>query len=95
MTLEALRDVGVVVEEVGESCWQVEPGPIGGLDVQVEPDLSNAGPFLAAAAVTGGRVRVPGGRSTRPRPATRCATCSTRWAPTSPGPGRPDRGRHR
>jgi 3-phosphoshikimate 1-carboxyvinyltransferase len=60
MTLEALRDVGVVVEEVGESCWQVEPGPIGGLDVQVEPDLSNAGPFLAAAAVTGGRVRVPG-----------------------------------
>jgi 3-phosphoshikimate 1-carboxyvinyltransferase len=60
MTVEALRDVGVVVEEVGESCWQVEPGPIGGLDVQVEPDLSNAGPFLAAAAVTGGRVRVPG-----------------------------------
>jgi 3-phosphoshikimate 1-carboxyvinyltransferase len=60
MTVEALRDVGVVVEEVGEFSWQVEPGRIGGLDVQVEPDLSNAGPFLAAAAVTGGRVRVPG-----------------------------------
>ena len=30
------------------------------LDVQVEPDLSNAAPFLAAALVTGGRVHVPG-----------------------------------
>jgi len=27
--------------------------------VQVEPDLSNAAPFLAAAALTGGRVTVP------------------------------------
>ena len=40
--------------------WRVEPGPVGALDVQVEPDLSNAAPFLAAAAVTGGRVTVPG-----------------------------------
>lgn len=60
MTVEALRDVGVVVDEVGDSGWRVEPGPVGGLDVQVEPDLSNAAPFLAAAAVTGGWVRVPG-----------------------------------
>lgn len=60
MTVEALRDVGVVVDELGESGWRVEPGPVGGLDVQVEPDLSNAAPFLAAAAVTDGWVRVPG-----------------------------------
>jgi 3-phosphoshikimate 1-carboxyvinyltransferase len=60
MTVEALRDVGVVVDELGESGWRVEPGPVGGLDVQVEPDLSNAAPFLAAAAVTEGWVRVPG-----------------------------------
>ena len=33
---------------------------MGALDVQVEPDLSNAAPFVAAAAVTGGRVSVPG-----------------------------------
>jgi 3-phosphoshikimate 1-carboxyvinyltransferase len=59
MTVEALRDVGVVIDEEGESNWRVEPGPIGGLDVQVEPDLSNAAPFLAAAAVIGGWVRVP------------------------------------
>jgi len=60
MTIEALRDVGVVVDELGGDEWRVEPGRIGGLDVQVEPDLSNAAAFLAAAVVTGGQVRVPG-----------------------------------
>ncbi len=60
MTVEALRDVGVVVDDADASVWRVEPGPIGALDVQVEPDLSNAAPFLAAAAVTAGRVFVPG-----------------------------------
>ncbi|MFN0283109.1 MAG: 3-phosphoshikimate 1-carboxyvinyltransferase [Kineosporiaceae bacterium] len=60
MTVEALRDVGVVVDDADPSIWRVEPGPVGALDVQVEPDLSNAAPFLAAAAVTGGRVSVPG-----------------------------------
>ncbi|MFC5999590.1 3-phosphoshikimate 1-carboxyvinyltransferase [Quadrisphaera sp. GCM10027208] len=60
MTVEALRDVGVVVDDLEPDTWRVEPGEIGGLDVQVEPDLSNATPFLAAAAVTGGRVTVPG-----------------------------------
>lgn len=39
--------------------WVVEPGPVHLEDVTVEPDLSNAGPFLAAAMVTGGRIRIP------------------------------------
>lgn len=60
MTVEALRDVGVVVDEADPATWRVEPGPVGALDVQVEPDLSNAAPFLAAAVVTAGRVFVPG-----------------------------------
>jgi 3-phosphoshikimate 1-carboxyvinyltransferase len=60
MTVEALRDVGVVIDTEDVATWRVEPGPMGALDVQVEPDLSNAAPFLAAAAVTGGRVTVPG-----------------------------------
>lgn len=61
MTVEALRDVGVVVDDEEDGAtWRVDPGPVGALDVQVEPDLSNAAPFLAAAVVTGGRVRVPG-----------------------------------
>ena len=40
--------------------WTVAPGPIAALDEAIEPDLSNAGPFVAAAAVTGGQVRVHG-----------------------------------
>ena len=40
--------------------WRVEPGPIARQGLTVEPDLSNAAPFLAAALVTGGTVTVPG-----------------------------------
>ena len=60
MTVENLRDCGVVVDDSTHDAWRVEPGPIGGMDVEVEPDLSNAGPFLAAALATAGRVRVLG-----------------------------------
>ncbi|MFC5380582.1 3-phosphoshikimate 1-carboxyvinyltransferase [Aquipuribacter nitratireducens] len=60
MTVENLRDVGVTVDDTEDLVWRVAPGPVGGLDVDVEPDLSNAGPFLAAALVTGGTVHVPG-----------------------------------
>ena len=40
--------------------WQVRPGRLDLGSVTVEPDLSNAGPFLAAALVTGGTLTVPG-----------------------------------
>lgn len=60
MTLETLRDCGVAVDDSTPGQWSVAPGPIGPLDVHVEPDLSNAAPFLAAAIVTQGRVQVPG-----------------------------------
>ncbi|MFC7489565.1 MULTISPECIES: 3-phosphoshikimate 1-carboxyvinyltransferase [unclassified Knoellia] len=60
MTVEALRDAGADVDDTEPNLWRVEPGPLNPLDVQIEPDLSNAAPFLAAALVTRGRVRVPG-----------------------------------
>ena len=60
MTVEVLREVGVVVDDSRPAIWRVEPGPITARDVQVEPDLSNAAPFLAAALVAGGTVRVTG-----------------------------------
>ena len=60
MTVETLRDAGVVVDDADPHTWRVEPSEVNALDVQVEPDLSNAAPFLAAALVTGGRVHVPG-----------------------------------
>ncbi|MEI2779163.1 MAG: 3-phosphoshikimate 1-carboxyvinyltransferase [Tetrasphaera sp.] len=60
MTVETIRDAGGIVDDGEPNTWSVEPGPLSGLDVVIEPDLSNAAPFLAAAVVTGGRVRVPG-----------------------------------
>ncbi|EWT00494.1 3-phosphoshikimate 1-carboxyvinyltransferase [Intrasporangium oryzae NRRL B-24470] len=60
MTVETLRDAGAVVDDSEPDSWRVEPSEINALDVSVEPDLSNAGPFLAAALVAGGTVRVPG-----------------------------------
>lgn len=59
MTLEMLRESGVAVDKPTPASWRVAPGPIAAVDRVVEPDLSNATPFLAAAAATGGTVRVP------------------------------------
>ena len=59
MTLQCLRDRGVAAEKVGPASWRVEPGPIAGMRIQIEPDLSNAGPFLAAAMVASGEARIP------------------------------------
>jgi 3-phosphoshikimate 1-carboxyvinyltransferase len=57
MTVTTLREHGVDVAAT-DGGWRVSPGPIAALDRVVEPDLSNAAPFLAAALVTGGRVTV-------------------------------------
>jgi len=59
MTLETLRQRGVDAKTIDERTWRVEPGPIAGGRKVIEPDLSNAGPFLAAAMVAGGSVRIP------------------------------------
>jgi 3-phosphoshikimate 1-carboxyvinyltransferase len=59
MTVETLRDAGAIVDDAEPDVWRVEPSEVNALDVQVEPDLSNAAPFLAAALVTAGRVTVP------------------------------------
>lgn len=59
MTVEMLRQRGVGVDDSEPNRWVVSPGPVAAVDVQVEPDLSNSAPFLAAAAVTGGQVTVP------------------------------------
>jgi 3-phosphoshikimate 1-carboxyvinyltransferase len=60
MTVQMLREAGVTVDDSEPNTWRVEPGPIAARDWAVEPDLSNATPFLAAAAATGGSVTVPG-----------------------------------
>ena len=69
MTVEALRQMGIEVQEHypsqgneaegGEYRWTVHPGSFPGFEMTIEPDLSNAGPFLAAAVVTGESVTIP------------------------------------
>lgn len=72
MTVDMLRAVGAQVdtpESGGEpNVWRVTPGALLGRDLTVEPDLSNAQPFLAAALVTGGKVLIPDwpSRTTQP-----------------------------
>jgi 3-phosphoshikimate 1-carboxyvinyltransferase len=58
MTVAELRRRGVHVDTDEPGRWIVHPGPIKALDVEIEPDLSNAGVFIAGALVTGGSVRI-------------------------------------
>lgn len=60
MTVEMLRSVGAAVDDSTAHTWVVEPGRLTGRGWTIEPDLSNAAPFLAAAVVTGGTITVPG-----------------------------------
>ena len=59
MTVEMLRAAGALVEHAETYAWRVEPGPLHVGKLRIEPDLSNAAPFLAAAMVTAGSVTVP------------------------------------
>jgi 3-phosphoshikimate 1-carboxyvinyltransferase len=60
MSVAMLRERGVRVDTDEPNRWVVHPGSIAARDTAVEPDLSNAAPFLAAAAITGGSVTVTG-----------------------------------
>lgn len=60
MTIATLRARGVIVETPEPGVWVVEPGDVAALDVDIEPDLSNAAPFLAAALIVGGTVSITG-----------------------------------
>ncbi|CAM3949938.1 3-phosphoshikimate 1-carboxyvinyltransferase [Corynebacterium belfantii] len=59
MTVDMLRLAGVQVDNSVENEWRVEPGDVEARTWNIESDLSNATPFLAAAAVTGGTVTIP------------------------------------
>ena len=63
MSVEVLRHVGVQVDvditDEFNAKWTVQPKIPAGFNVTVEPDLSNAAPFIAAALVCGGSVTIP------------------------------------
>jgi 3-phosphoshikimate 1-carboxyvinyltransferase len=58
MTIDTLNKRGVSVSKLSNTSWRIEPGEITGRSVEIEPDLSNAGPFMAAALVAGGSVTI-------------------------------------
>ena len=59
MTVEMLRDFGATVEvDAAHQTWTVKPGILSGKDLIIEPDLSNAAPFLSLAMVCGGSVTI-------------------------------------
>src|SRR4051812_31285810 len=60
MTTHMLRAAGAVVDESVPDVWTVEPGRLRGRTWVIEPDLSGAVPFFAAAMVTGGTVTLGG-----------------------------------
>ena len=78
MTVAMLRDAGAEVETWARErdtpagtadTWRVHPGVIGHHETIVQPDLSNAVPFLAAALVTGGAVTIAGWPAVTTQPA--------------------------
>jgi 3-phosphoshikimate 1-carboxyvinyltransferase len=102
MTAAMLREHGVAIDTelgaAGRMRWRVAPGPIAARDRAVEPDLSNALPFLGAAMVTGGQVTVrdwprsttqPGGRLPDLLAAMGAAATLTGHGLTLTGPDRP------
>ncbi len=60
MTVQMLRLAGAAVDNSTPNLWAVQPGKLRGRAWDIEPDLSGAAPFLAAALLTGGAVTVPG-----------------------------------
>ncbi|MEY3495981.1 MAG: hypothetical protein RJA80_203 [Actinomycetota bacterium] len=58
MTIEMLKEVGVKTNQINATTWRIDNQNIYSKNWLVEPDLSNAGPFLAAAMVTKGEIKI-------------------------------------
>ncbi len=82
MTIAMLAEHGVPVRRAGEDVWHVDPHDVAALDRSIEPDLSNAAPFLAAALVCGGRVVIPDWPRRTVQPGAALATLLARMGAT-------------
>ena len=56
MTIAMLAQYGAVVDTSIDNQWSVEPTTLSGVDLVIEPDLSNAAVFMAAPILCGGEV---------------------------------------
>lgn len=77
MTVQMLRAAGAGVDDSTPDVWVVEPSRLVGRTWTIEPDLSGAAPFLAAALVTGGTVTVPGWPRSTTQPGDQLRTLLT------------------
>lgn len=83
MTVGMLTRCGVDVSQPTPASWRVAPGPITAQDIVIEPDLSNAAPFLAAALATAGEVVVSGWPDTTTQPGDELRALLTRMGGTA------------
>lgn len=83
MTCDVLNDLGVTAHTSAPGTWTVAAGPIRGGTITIEPDLSNATPFMAAALIHGGSVTIPAWPSTTTQPGGLAPRSSNGWEPAS------------
>lgn len=58
MTVQLLERFGAKVTRPSATSWQIEPGELRGVDMVIEPDLSNAAPFMAMPMICGGAITI-------------------------------------
>jgi len=83
MTVAMLRAAGAGVDDSDPDVWVVEPGRLSERAWDIEPDLSGAAPFLAAALVTGGTVTVQGWPHSTTQPGDRLRDLLTEMGGTA------------
>ena len=74
MTIHMLREVGVTVEVIDNKEWRVSPATMHGREITIEPDLSNAAPFMGAAMICGGSVTITDWPSSTTQPGDQLRT---------------------
>ena len=58
MTIQLLERFGATVTKPSETSWQIQPGGLHGVEMVIEPDLSNAAPFMAMPLICGGAITI-------------------------------------
>ncbi len=83
MTVEMLRDFGADVSvDASAQSWSVKPGKLHGKELVIEPDLSNAAPFLSIAMVCGGSVTIADWPHTTTQPGDQLRSIFTQMGAT-------------
>ena len=83
MTVQMLKQFGATVHvDKQNSSWRVEPGVLRGQDLVIEPDLSNASPFLSIAMACGGNITIADWPTSTTQPGDQLREIFTRMGAT-------------